>query len=170
MYAAEPTDRFTVQGTTLRYASEGLGRWELIAEQILLLGEATSEDGARDERWHLCFVTDIQGRWVEGSLYAEGRNDALQWLSVRMGCSLELKLAGAPAFRSRVMWPPDWRERPLFAFQVSPLRRAFSGSLRRLGLPPLVGSVQSVDPRLLESLWRAKRHPGGAVARFPHGV
>lgn len=170
MYAGEPSDQFSIQGTALRYESAGGTRWELIAEQILLLGESTSEEGARDEAWHLCFVTDIQGRWVEGSLHAQARNDALQWLSVRLGCSLELKLAGAPPFRSRVMWPPTLQDRPLFEFQVAPLRRAFSRSLRRLGLPPLAGAVQSVDPRLLETLWRAKRHTSAAVARYPHGV
>jgi hypothetical protein len=148
MYAAESADRFVVGGTSLRYESAGGGSWELIAEQILCMGEATSESGPADEDWHICFVTDTHGTWVEGSLHAEGRNDALQWLSVRLGCSLEVKLANAPPFRSRVMWPRELLERPLFEYQVKPWRRLFSRSMRRFGSPSL-GGVQSVHPDLL---------------------
>ena len=155
MYPVEGHDRFLVGGTSLRYESASGRGWELIAERMLCVGEATSEAGLHED-WLLCFVTDVQGTWVEGSLLAEGRNDALQWLSVRLGCSLELKLANAPAFRSRIMWPPDLRDRPLFHYQVSPLRRMFSRAMRRLGLPA-VAAVQSVQPGVVERLWRGHR-------------
>jgi hypothetical protein len=152
LYSTELADRFIVGGTALRYESAGGASWELIAEQILCLGEATSESGLLDE-WQICLVTDQHGAWLEGSLSAQGRNDALQWLSVRLGCSLEVKLANAPAFRSRVMWPPHLLEQPLFQYQVPQWRRVFSRGLRRLGVAP-VGSVQSVRPDVLESLRR----------------
>jgi len=158
MYPTEAYDRFVVGGTALRYESASGRGWELIAERMLCVGEATSESGPGED-WMLCFVTGVQGTWVEGSLLAESRNDALQWLSVRLGTSLELKLANAPAFRSRVMWPPDLRDRPLFHYQVNPLRRAFSRWIRRLGSPPRA-AVQSVQPEILERLWRGHR---GAV-------
>jgi hypothetical protein len=148
MYSTEPSDRFIVGGTALRYESSGGGFWEIIAEQIMCMGEATSESGPADEHWHICFVTDAHGTWLEGSLHAQGRNDALQWLSVRLGCSLELKLANAPPFLSRVMWPGRLLDHPLFEYQVTPLRRTFSRSLRRLGFAP-VGGVQSVHPEVL---------------------
>jgi hypothetical protein len=163
VYSTTPSDRFIVGGTGLRYESGGGGSWEVIAEQILCIGEATSECGPADEDWHLCFVTDAHGTWLEGSLHAEGRNDALQWLSVRLGCSLEVKLANAPAFRSRVMWPARLLERPLFQYQVAPLRRIFSRTVRRLGFEPL-GGVQSVHPGVLAKLWHAKRSPASRSA------
>lgn len=148
MYTTAIADRFIVGGTALRYESASGLSWELIAEQILCIGESTSESGATAEDWHLCFVTDMHGTWREGSLYAQGRNDALQWLSVRLGCSLELKLTHAPPFRSRVMWPRNLLERPLFEYQIAPWRRIFSRSLRQLGFAPLA-AVQSVHPAVL---------------------
>lgn len=158
MYSTELPDRFILGGTALRYESSGGAGWELIAEQILCIGEATTESGAFGEGWHICFVTDPHGNWLEGSLEAAGRNDALQWLSVRLNCSLELKLANAPPFRSRVMWPGNLLERPLFQYQVPTWRRLFSRSLRRLGFAPLT-AVQSVRPDILKALWRASHRP-----------
>jgi hypothetical protein len=148
VYETGLSERFVVGGTALRYESAGGASWEIIAEQIRCIGESTTEAGPLDEAWYLCFVTDSHGAWLEGSLHAEGRNDALQWLSVRLGCSLEVKLANAPAFRSRVMWPGDLVERPLFQYQVAPWRRIFSRGLRRLGLAPL-RSVQCVHADIL---------------------
>jgi hypothetical protein len=156
LYPTEPVDRFVVGGVSLRYESSGGASWDLIAEQILCLGEATTESGLLDE-WRLCFVTDQHGAWLEGSMSALGRNDALHWLSVRLGCSLEVKLANTRAFRSRVMWPPELRERPLFQYQVPYWRRLFSRGLRRLGFAPL-GSVQTVQAELLVALRKPRRH------------
>lgn len=157
MYSTtELSDRFIVGGTALRYESGSGPAWEIIAERILCIGEATSESGAGDEDWDICFVTDEHGAWLEGSLHAQGRNDALQWLSVRLDCSLEVKLANAPAFRSRVMWPRSVLDRPLFQYQVARWRRLFSRSLRRLGCAPL-GAVQTVHPEVIETLWRLNR-------------
>jgi hypothetical protein len=163
VYSTESSDRFIVGGTALRYESANGASWEVIAEQILCMGEATSEAGPVTEDWYLCFVTDIHGAWLEGSLHAEGRNDALQWLSVRLNCSLEIKLANAPAFRSRVMWPRPLLERPLFQYQVPPLRRVFSRSLRWLGVAPMP-AVQSVHPGILAKLWHTNRSPASRSA------
>ncbi|HET9388353.1 MAG TPA: hypothetical protein VFO44_01775 [Steroidobacteraceae bacterium] len=163
MYSTELPDRFIVGGTALRYESSAGESWELIAEQILCIGEATAESGPRGESWHLCFVTDPHGNWLEGSLEAEGRNDALHWLSVRLGCSLELKLANGPAFRSRVMWPMNLLEAPLFHYQIPTWRRLFSRSLRRIGLAP-VTAVQSVRPDIVKTLWRASHRPASRSA------
>ena len=151
MYSSDAADRFIVGGIALRYESQGGASWELIAEQILCIGEATNESGPVDDDWRLCFVTDANGAWLEGSLHAEARNEALQWLSVRLGCSFEVKLANAPPFRSRVMWPVRLLERPLFEYQVAPLRRLFSRTARQLGCKP-VAAVQSVHPDVLERL------------------
>jgi len=158
MYSSEQADRFIVGGTALRYESSNGSGWELIAEQILCIAEATTECGIYADDWHICFVTDPHGNWLEGSLEAEGRNEALHWLSVRLACSLEVKLANAPPFRSRIMWPASMLEQPLFQYQVPLWRRLFSRSLRRLGFGPL-GGVQSVHPDIVRSLWRAShRH------------
>ena len=158
MYSTEVTDRFMVGGTALRFESAGGAAWELIAEQILCIGESTSEAGISHEDWHLCFVMDAHGSWVEGSLHAESRNDALQWLSVRLASSLELKLVNSPPFRSRVMWPPSLLDQPLFDYQVPTLRRLFSRAARQLGFAPL-RAVQSVRPAILEKLWSRRRPP-----------
>jgi len=161
--AAELSDRFIVGGMALRYESSSGATWELIGEQILCLGEATAESGAADEDWRLCFVTDLHGAWLEGSMLAEGRNDALQWLSVRLNSSLEVKLANAPAFCSRVIWPPELSDRPLFQYQVSLVRRMLSRTLRRIGFSS-VCAVQSVHPDVLQYLWRARRSPASRSA------
>jgi hypothetical protein len=168
VYTMGSADRFVVGAGSLRYESANGAAWEFIAEQILCVGEATTESGADGEDWKLCLVTNAHGEWAEGSLQADGRNDALQWLSVKLGCSLEVKLANAPAFRSRVMWPAALLERPLFEYQVAPLRRIFSRTLRRIGFAT-VQPVQSIHPAVLDhhslrtgkiSAWRAHRGPG----------
>jgi hypothetical protein len=148
-------ERFIVNDAALRY-ERGDAAWELTPDRILCVGEATTE-APGGEDWLICLVTDTHGAWVEASLYAQGRNDALHWLSVHFGRSFEVKLANSPAFRSRVMWPADVLEQPLFQYQVSTFRRVFSRGLRQLGFPPL-GGVQTVHPAVLDYIWRAHRH------------
>lgn len=153
MYSLEAPDQFTVDGMRLGYRGAHAS-WDITPERILCVGEATSESPVED--WLICVITDVRGNWVEASLYSQGRNDALQWLSQALGGSLEVKLAHAPPFRSRVMWPPPLQEQPLFAYQVSLFRRTFSRGLRRLGVP-LQSPVQTVHPQVMDSLWRARR-------------
>lgn len=153
MYSIEVPEQFSVEAGRLVYRS-ARSSWEIAPERILCVGEATTESPVED--WLLCIITDVQGNWVEASLYAQGRNDALQWLSQALGTSLEVKLANAPPFRSRVMWPPALREQPLFDYQVSLFRRTFSRSLRRLGIRRR-NTIQSVHPQVMDSLWRAHR-------------
>jgi hypothetical protein len=153
MYSVETPEQFTTDATRLAYRS-GHTSWEITPDRILCVGEAISD--ARVEDWLLCLVTDRQGTWIEASLFAQGRNDALQWLSQALGSSLEVKLANAPPFRNRVMWPPPLKDRPLFEYQVSAFRRLFSRRLRWLGVP-LRSAVQTVHPRVVDSLWRTRR-------------
>jgi hypothetical protein len=153
MYSTDIPDQFTVEGSRLVYRG-GRSSWEVTSDRIFCVGEATSE--TPEEDWLLCLITDVRGSWVEASLYSQGRNDALQWLSQSLGTSLEVKLAHAPPFRSRVMWPPPLQERALFAYQASLFRRTFSRGLRRLGVP-LQSPVQSVHPHVMDSLWRTRR-------------
>lgn len=153
MYSLETPDQFTIEGARLVYRG-GRTSWEVAPERIFCVGEATSESPVED--WLLCLITDVRGNWVEASLYSQGRNDALQWLSQALGISLEVKLAHAPPFRSRVMWPPPLQERPLFAYQASLFRRTFSRGLRWLGMP-LQSPVQTVHPQVMDSLWRTRR-------------
>ena len=153
MHSFEVPEQFFLEGARLGYRG-GRSSWDVTPDRILCVGEATSESPVED--WLLCLITDVQGNWVEASLYSAGRNDALQWLSQVLGSSLEVKLAHAPPFRSRVMWPPALQERPLFAYQASLFRRTFSRGLRRLGVllqPP----VQTVHPQVMGSLWRTRR-------------
>ncbi len=153
MYATQIPEQFTMDATRLAYRGPQ-SSWEITPDRILCVGEAISD--ARVEDWLLCLVTDVRGGWIEGSLFAQGRNNALQWLSQALGSSLEVKLARAPPFRSRVMWPPALQEQPLFEYQVSAFRRAFSRRLRWLGVP-LRSAVQTVHPQVVESLWRSRR-------------
>jgi hypothetical protein len=153
MYQLEISARFSIEGARLAFHG-AQSSWQVTPDRILCVGEATSESPLED--WLLCLVTDVAGNWVEGSLYSQGRNDALQWLSQALGTSLEVKLAHAPPFRSRVMWPPALQERPLFAYQASFLRRAFSRGLRWLGVA-LQPPIQSVHPQVVSSLWRTHR-------------
>ncbi|HEY4210030.1 MAG TPA: hypothetical protein VGM84_01005 [Steroidobacteraceae bacterium] len=129
--------------------------WEISADRIVCVGEATTESRESGEDWLLCVVTDVHGSWLEASLYSEGRNDALQWLSSALGRSFEVKLAHAPPFRSRVMWPASLEEQPLFDYQIPLVRRVFSRGLRRLGFPSK-GAVQTVRRSVLERLRRPR--------------
>jgi hypothetical protein len=160
MYAVEVPEQFIIDGARLLYRS-GQSAWEMTPDRILCVGEAISDSPAED--WLLCFVTNVRGDWLEASLYAQGRNDALQWLSLVLGSSMEVKLANAPPLRSRVMWPPPLQERALFEYQVSAFRRVFSRGLRRLGVP-LESAIQTVHPQVLDSLWRTRRQSASPSA------
>ncbi len=158
----EVTNCFTVHGASLSYG-DGHTSWQMTPDRIVCVGEATTESSGGGEDWVLCVLTDLHGTWVEASLYSTGRNDALQWLSTVLGASLEVKLANAPPFRSRVMWPRGLEDRSLFEYQAPLLRRTFSRGLRRLGLAPWRG-VQTVRPAVLTYLWRTPRHTASRSA------
>jgi len=162
MYPIEESDEFSIEGGRLLYRGSQ-SSWEIAADRLVCVGEATLESPGPGEDWVLCLITSVQGNWVEGSLYARGRNDALQWLSQAVASSLEVKLANAPPFRSRVMWPQWLLEQPLFQYQVPWPRRAFSRGLRRLGFPPR-SSVQTVHPAVMDSLWRNHRRAASRLA------
>lgn len=128
----------------------GKGGWELDVDQLVLVGEYTIE--AWDDDYRLCFLRDASGVWLEASFYALGVSEALRHLGDQLEAPLDLGLCNSTSFRSRVLWPPELRGRPLLETQP---RRAPRGPLEYgLELAGLRGDTIVVAPYVLEHVGR----------------
>jgi hypothetical protein len=128
-------------------------------EEILVLGESTNESGPFADDYFLCFVTRPDGRWLEASCDAEGRDELLLRLGNRLGGVFECQLCNSASFRSRIMWPDEVREHPLFEFLEPPAKTRLGALLRRLGFGPF-RNVQKVARPVMAWLQSQPRTAG----------
>src|SRR5262245_52262326 len=90
--------------STIRCNSPTCGDWQLQLEDVLAIGELTSESGPCCDDYFLCFVTHEE-KWVEASCYADGFAACFQALNEKLG-PLQLRLANSTSFASHILWPP----------------------------------------------------------------
>ena len=106
----------SIDGPTLSYASPDYGNWQISISEIIAFGEYTTDNGPYIDDWFMVFVTR-DFNWVEASNYCAGANDIRTALAQRWGVeSLYGKLWGHTDFASRVIWPTDLADQPLFKF------------------------------------------------------
>jgi hypothetical protein len=125
------------------------GSWTLRFVDITVIGECTNELGPFADDYYICFVAADGETWWTTSFYAEGRDELLQCLARRFGSTFEWGLCDSTTFKSRVMWPPPLRDKPLFAFSEPRASNRFSGFLRALGIAPS-SNVQTVSSEVRE--------------------
>jgi hypothetical protein len=124
--------------------------WQLDVDQIVVVGEYTFE--AWDDDYRICFLPDPGGAWLEASFYAAGCSEALEQLGERLGAPLDNGLCNSTTFRSRVLWPPELRGRPLF--ETRPRHAPRRLVERALEMAGLRGDAIVVSPDVLEHVRR----------------
>jgi len=87
--------------------------WELGINDLAVLGEYTCDSIGDD--YFLIFVTASGDRY-EASFYANERDEFLTKLGLNLGLQLECCLCNSTELNSRVMWPEEITNKPLFKF------------------------------------------------------
>jgi hypothetical protein len=131
----------------LRYTQDSQPVWELPAAGVLVIGESTNGGGANGKEHTYCFV-DENGTWFDASVHAAGLADSVAALGEAVGANLGFTLAAAPAFQSRVLWPPRLIGKPLFKFTITPLTGFLNKLLRNVSVEQRFSDEVSnyVDP------------------------
>ena len=122
-------------GKVVYCESDGSG-WELAVGSIAIIGEYTDASGPLLDDWLLVFVADNGERYT-ASAYTDGLGGFLSQLGGWFNAELQCGLCNSTELNSRIMWPPEIRDEPLFRF----LPLVASGLLGRLKnwISPVVG-------------------------------
>lgn len=90
--------------------------WTLPLSELEIVGEYTDPNGPYVDDYFFVFVTRPNHKWNEASFYAEGRDEFLQKLGLMLGAEIHCDLADSVDYKSRVMWPKELEDKPLFDF------------------------------------------------------
>jgi len=124
---------------------DGTPGWALPLRDLEAVGELTLERLGPDH--FVCFVSAGGAQWEGIPSGALGMDEVLRRLEHDLGAPLRFGLANRLDFASRVMWPADLAERPLFAL----------GAARRSWVPFLGGRAIVLAPDVAASLERRAR-------------
>jgi hypothetical protein len=111
------------------------GGWRLPVSEIKIIGEYTDDQGPLVDDYFLVFLTD--SNLYEASIYAEGVDAFLQELRDRLGASLSLELGNSTSYRSRVIWPSDMVEVPVFDYSKTPKPKGLLDRLKYRFFPDI---------------------------------
>ena len=101
-----------IQGNAIHYATRDAEVWELPIAEVRVIGEYTTPNGPYIDDYFFVFLsTDY---WYEASFYSEGGLELLPKLSGDLKEELACGLQNSTNWKSRVIWPPDIKEEPLF--------------------------------------------------------
>ena len=123
MHASEDSGHIELDGDVIRYTSATYSDWTIRVDDIRIVGEATNQNGPFADDYFLCFATG-PGMWHEASFYAHGRDAFLAALGERLGAALDLRLVYSTDFASRILWPVQLIDRPMFKYQDMPPKSA----------------------------------------------
>lgn len=91
--------------------------WHLRLDEVRVFGEYTNQNGPFADDWFLVFLRADDEYWFEAPVHAEGAEQLLELLRAQLNIdTVECKLAHSTDFESRVMWPRELAEQPLFQF------------------------------------------------------
>jgi hypothetical protein len=120
MNAKDHSGEIRCDGEVIAYRS-ALGDWSIRITDVRLIGEFTNSDGPYLDDYFLVFLTAPQSGWHEASFYAKGRDEAVAALSKSLGAPLECGLCNSTQYKTRIMWPPQLKDRELM--EVLPAKR-----------------------------------------------
>ena len=103
--------RVWIQEDTIHYAIRDSQAWELPIAELRVMGEYTMPNGPYDD-YFFVFLSD--NNWYEASFYCQGGLELLPKLGDELKEGLACGLQNSTNWRSRVIWPPDIKEEPLF--------------------------------------------------------
>lgn len=135
--------RVRLEDAAIRHRSDLLGNFSIPLSEVALIGEFTTDHGPHQDDWFMVFVPRGGGGWHEVSMAAEGMDRFIEDLGEALDTRLVPSFAGGTDYASRIVWPPELAERPLFVFS----RASSSNPLRRLKLAflPEVSQRLSAD-------------------------
>jgi hypothetical protein len=119
MPTSEDSGHIELDGDVIRFTSATYSDWTVRVEDIRIIGEATNQNGPFADDYFLCFATG-PGMWYEASFYATGRDTFLAALGARLDAALELGLSHSTEFVSRILWPVEHADKPMFKYQDVP--------------------------------------------------
>jgi hypothetical protein len=108
-----------MDGDVIRYTSSTHSEWTIRVDDIRIIGEATNQNGPFADDYYLCFATGPQ-MWHEASFYAAGRDSFLAALGARLGVKFQLNLSSSTDFASRILWPFELADQPMFDYRDVP--------------------------------------------------
>jgi len=115
----EDSGRIELVGDTIGYESATYSSWAINVGDVRIVGEATNENGPFSDDYFLCFAT-AREKWHEASIHARGFDTFLSVLSARLGSALQLGLTASTGFGSRILWPHELADKPMFAYEAAP--------------------------------------------------
>lgn len=118
-------------------------------KQVVIVGELTTEDGPMlDDHFLVLVLADGTLEEIPGE--SDRARAILGDLRVKWGTDLAYRIVGQTSFASRVMYPEELKDRPLFVFRRKALdARELWQTIKRFG----VGEIESLlTPELIEYL------------------
>jgi hypothetical protein len=123
-----------IESGKLRFTSDDYGRWEVDLDDVVLLGEYTTQDGPMLED-HFFVVLSKRGEEFEIPVTASGADEMRQAICLALDFETMPKLTLNTDFSSRIMAPRSFLDQPLYIFETERkplLHRIFSsGRMKR---------------------------------------
>jgi hypothetical protein len=108
--------RLVFRAGAVHYVTSRGGGWQLAASDIAVVGEYTTADGPSVDDYFFAFVR-ADAMVFEASFYAAGGNATLDALGAALGGTVTAGLCNSATWRSRVIWPQELENVPLFALR-----------------------------------------------------
>ncbi len=135
MPMSDGSGNIKLDGDVIQYTSIDYSDWTIRVDDIRIIGEATNQNGPFVDDYFLCFATGPE-MWYEASFYAAGRDAFLAALGARLGITFRLTLSSSTDFASRILWPLELADMPMFQYEDVPPKTAVGR---------LLGSMQSTQ-------------------------
>ena len=146
MSAKNTSGQIGLENDTIVCSTPENTHWRLPIAEVHVIGEFTNEAGPHLDDYFFLFVTSDASSWHYASFYAEGRDKFLIELGQKLGVKLECKLCNSTSFKSRVMWPANLQETPLFEYVPEvPSKNILSSILNKIFPDRKVRLVKAVQ-------------------------
>ncbi len=111
----EKQPRLSFSAGEVVYGLPDVPEWRVPVDQLAVVGEYTDASGPYLDDYFLVFVKKAGERYA-ASFYAEGRDSLFSRLGPALDSELRCGLCSSTELKSRVMWPPAIKDKPLFDF------------------------------------------------------
>jgi hypothetical protein len=147
----EPPDRIEIHGDFVVLTHAGIMGVFAPVASIRLIGEFTTAEGPWFPDWFFVLIVD-EDHGVKLSIGTIGLEKAMSELSARLNARVQMELLRSTEFRSRIIWPQEYAEEPLFSLMEKDPHRGGWPKLR----DRIIGSRHDV---VLSSHARAALRP-----------
>ena len=101
-----------IQAQAIHYSIRGSEVWELPIAELRVVGEYTTPNGPYIDDYFFVFLST--DHWYEALFYCQRGLELLPELSEELKDELACGLQNSTNWKSRVIWPPEIKEEPLF--------------------------------------------------------